>query len=489
MSTEGAAGRNRLFQSSFFQAMMKKPMTDNNAKILIVDDEESIRDSLRALLSQQGYEVTLAADGRQGIEILCAGPEFDVVLCDLRMPEIDGLKFVDLAVEKGVESPIVMMSAYGSIDLAVDAMSRGAFSFISKPFKHNEVLAVLEKAVAHDALVEENRRLRREVLDKNRYGEMVGRDAKMIAVFEAVEKIAPYKTSVLITGESGTGKELIARSIHRNSGRPPDSFVAVNCGAIPETLLESELFGHVKGAFTDAREDKQGLFERAHGGTLFLDEIAETPPGLQVKLLRALQDGEIRPVGSSRTMTVDVRIVAATKQYVEKLVADGRFREDLFYRLSVFPIELPPLRERPGDVPLLIDHFILTGGARLSIKVRGVRSKALALLMEYNWPGNVRELENVIERAMVLARSRYIEAGDLPEKIRGRAAGEIEASSDLPLTSGDLSVKRNARIMEEIVMRKALEKTRGNKTAAARLLDISHRTLLYKMQEYGIEDS
>ena len=463
-------------------------MTEAKAKILIVDDEEGMRDSLRVLLAQRGYEVALAADGRQGIDLLDDGESFDVVLCDLRMPNIDGLEFVDRVVAKGIESPVVMMSAYATIDLAVDAMRRGAFSFISKPFKANEVVAVLEKAIAHEVLLEENRHLRKEVFDKSRFGEMIGRDDKMMEVFEAVSKIAPYKTSVLITGESGTGKELVARSLHRNSDRVSGAFVAVNCGAIPETLLESELFGHVKGAFTDAHADKIGLFERADGGTLFLDEIAETPPRLQVKLLRALQDGEIRPVGSSQSKIVDVRIVAATKQYIDKLVADGIFREDLFYRLSVFPIALPPLRERPGDIPLLVDHFIRVYGARLAIRIKGVRSKALALLMEHNWPGNVRELENAIERAVVLAESQYIEMKNLPEKILGRITGEIDNSSELPLASGDLSVKHNARVMEEIVMRRALLKTRGNKSAAARLLDISHRTLLYKMQEYGIGD-
>jgi two-component system, NtrC family, response regulator AtoC len=463
-------------------------MTEAKAKILIVDDEEGMRDSLRVLLAQRGYEVALAADGRQGIDLLGGGESFDAVLCDLRMPNIDGLEFVDRVVAKGIESPVVMMSAYATIDLAVDAMRRGAFSFISKPFKANEVVAVLEKAIAHEALLVENRRLRKEVLDKSRFGEMIGRDDKMMEVFEAVSKIAPYKTSVLITGESGTGKELVARSLHRNSDRASGAFVAVNCGAIPETLLESELFGHMKGAFTDAHADKIGLFERAHGGTLFLDEIAETPARLQVKLLRALQDGEIRPVGSPQSKIVDVRIVAATKQYVDKLVADGIFREDLFYRLSVFPIALPPLRERPGDIPLLVDHFIRVYGARLGIRIKGIRSKALALLMEHNWPGNVRELENAIERAVVLAESLYIETKNLPEKIRRRITGEIDNSSELPLASGDLSVKHNARVMEEIVMRKALIKTRGNKSAAARLLDISHRTLLYKMQKYGIGD-
>ncbi|MCC6158021.1 MAG: sigma-54-dependent Fis family transcriptional regulator [Deltaproteobacteria bacterium] len=463
-------------------------MTNKNGRILVVDDEEPMRHSLETLLRRQGYETVSATDGQAGLDTLESAGPFDAVLCDLRMPNVDGMEFVRRAVESGHVMPIVVMSAYGSIDNAVEAMRMGAYSFVSKPFKPGEIAVVLGKALAHEALVDENRRLREEQQRQNTFEEMVGRDDRMREVFDAVQKIAPYKTSVLITGESGTGKELVARSIHRRSARA-GAFVAVNCGAIPENLLESELFGHVKGAFTDARFDKAGLFVEADGGTMFLDEIGEMPKHLQVKLLRALQEEEIRPVGGGVSRLVDVRIVAATQLPPADLVRDTRLREDLYYRLAVFPIHIPPLRDRPGDIPLLVEHFVKVHRARMGIRVQGVRQKALSALMEYNWPGNVRELENVIERAMVLAGSGYVETEHLSDVIRlRRIVSDAGVPEQMPLAGGELSIKQNSRYLEEVVIRKALAKTRGNRTTAARMLEISHRTLLYKIQEYQIDD-
>jgi two-component system, NtrC family, response regulator AtoC len=463
-------------------------MSERVPRILIIDDEEGMRHSIGILLKRQGYDSASAPDAMTGLQSLESPESFDAVLCDLRMPNMDGLEFVEAVIKKGIEVPVIMMSAYGTIDLAVEALQRGAFSFISKPFKPGEVIVVLQKAIAHDALVNENRMLREERLRNYRFEELIGRDEKMTSMFESVSKIAKYKTTVLIHGESGTGKELVARSIHRLSERT-GAFVAINCGAIPETLLESELFGHVRGAFTDAKSDRAGLFAEADSGTLLLDEVGEMPVHLQVKLLRVLQEEEVRPVGGTQSRKVDVRIVAATKQNLEDLIADNRFREDLFYRLSVFPIFLSPLRDRPGDIPLLADHFLAIHSRRLGLKSKGLRQKAMSLLMEYRWPGNVRELENVIERAMVISGGGFIEPDHLPEKARALQAAEMSGfPRGLPLANGELSVKSNSREMEILLIRKALEKTRGNRTNASKILEISLRALLYKLQEYGLTD-
>ncbi|MBZ0273588.1 sigma-54 dependent transcriptional regulator [bacterium] len=461
-------------------------MTDARPHILVIDDEESMRHSVGVILDRHGYDVTDAQSGEEGLSAIEEKGPFDVILCDLRMPGIDGLTFVERAIAAGVASPIIMMSAYGSIDAAVEAMRRGAFTFVSKPFKPNAFLATIEKALSHEELVRENRELREEKARQFRFDELVGRDEKMQAVFDQVRRIAPYKTTVLIVGESGTGKELVARSIHASSDRADKPFVAINCGAIPDALLESELFGHVRGAFTDARFERAGLFAEADGGTLFLDEIGEMPTHLQVKLLRALQEEEVRAVGASNPRKVDVRIVAATKQNLDARMRDGHFREDLFYRLSVFPIALPPLRERSGDIPLLVEHFLVTHGKRLGIRAKSVREKAMALLVEYPWPGNVRELENVLERAIVLAQGAPIDATHLPDRVRERLGAPGPGGDGLPVDRGELSIKSNSRELEARLIRMALERTRGNKTNAAKMLEISHRTLLYKIQEYGL---
>jgi two-component system response regulator AtoC len=401
------------------------------------------------------------------------------------MPQMDGLEFLKEVQKAGVESTIIMMSAYGTIDTAIEAMKLGAYDYISKPFKTDEIILTLRKAEEREQLRRENQLLRREVLREYSFENIVSKNAKMKEIFEVIKKVAPYKSTILIMGESGTGKELVARALHYNSDRSKRPFVAVNCGAIPENLLESELFGHVKGAFTDAIRTKRGLFEEADGGTLFLDEIGELPPQLQVKLLRVLQEGEIRRVGESRPIKVDVRIISATVKDLAREVNEGRFRDDLFYRLNVLPIHIPPLRERREDIPLLIDHFIKKFTQSTNKKVVGIDSKALEVLMNYKWSGNVRELENTIERAVVLADGENIMLENLPPEIREFKEEEVSLP---PVAEEEYSIKKASRILETNLIKKALKRTKGNHTHAARLLEISHRALLYKIKEYGIEE-
>jgi two-component system response regulator AtoC len=388
---------------------------------------------------------------------------------------------------------IIMMSAYGSLDLALDAMKRGAYDYVGKPFKPDEMLLVLRKAEERERLRRENLSLRRALAERAEppggegVGGMLGKSQAMQTVFRTLQKVAEYKTNVLITGESGTGKELVARALHDLGPRSTAPFVAVNCGAIPEALLESELFGHRKGAFTDATRDKKGLFEEADGGTLFLDEIGELPLALQVKLLRALQEEEIRRIGDTRETPVDVRVVAATTRDLPAEVKGGTFREDLYYRLNVLPLQLPPLRDRREDIPLLVEHFVRRYAekhARAGMRTTGVAPEAMELLLAYGWPGNVRELENTIERAMVLCEGPLIEPHVLEDRIKGTVARDKIQTT---LSSGELSIKKTTRVIEEELIRKALRATGGNRTNAAKILEISHRALLYKIKEYGIE--
>jgi two-component system response regulator AtoC len=367
-------------------------------------------------------------------------------------------------------------------------MKRGAYDYVSKPFRPDEVVLVLKKAEERERLFRENAALKQQLAradqrdDKGLRG-MVARAPRMAEITRTVKKIAEYKTTVLITGESGTGKELIAKAIHEQSPRAGGPFVAVNCGAIPETLLESELFGHKKGSFTDAIRDKKGLFEEASGGTLFLDEIGELPLAPQVKLLRVLQEHMVRPIGGVEDLKVDVRLVAATVRDLPTEVKEGRFREDLFYRLNVITVGLPPLRDRREDIAPLVEHFVRRTNIKLGTAIEGVSAEAMKLLLDYRWPGNVRELENTIERAMVLCDGKRIEVDGLPERVR-----ESRDRIRLSLQSGELSIKKTTRIIEEELIRKALRETRGNRTNASKILEISHRALLYKIKEYEIDD-
>ena len=451
-------------------------------RVLVVDDEENVRLVLRTLLKKHGYEVEVA-DGGEAALLSLDSFDPDVILTDVRMPRMGGLDLLAALAAKQHPATVIVMSAFGSVDLAIEAMKAGAYDYVSKPFKPDEVVLALRKAEEREALRRENRALREQIQKEDRFESIVAKSPAMLGIFRTITKIADFKTTVLVTGESGTGKELVARAVHARSQRRAAPFVAINCGAIPENLLESELFGHRKGAFTDANTDRRGLFEEAHGGTLFLDEIGELPLNLQVKLLRALQEETIRRLGDTKDVKVDARIITATQRDLGAEVKAGRFREDLYYRINVLAIAIPPLRTRREDVALLIDHFIARNNARLGTHVRGVSPQARKQLIEYSWPGNVRELENTVERAMVLAETDVLQASDLPERIR-----DALDAVQVQLASGELSIKRTSAAIEEIFIRRALQKTRGNRTRAADLLEISHRALLYKLKDYNITD-
>ncbi len=450
-------------------------------RVLVVDDEENLRLLVRTILRREGLEVEVAASGEQALALVeTFGP--DVILTDVRMPRMGGLDLLTTLKAKGNDAVVIVMSAYGNVDLAIEAMKAGAYDYLQKPFKPEELVLVLRKAEERESLRRENRALRQEMRQKDMFEDILAKSPEMQAIFKTISKIADFKTTALVMGESGVGKELVARAIHKRSSRRGGPFCAVNCGAIPETLLESELFGHKRGAFTDASSDRIGLFEQATTGTLFLDEIGELPQKLQVKLLRVLQEEVVRKLGDTRDTKVDVRIIAATHRDLNAETKAGRFREDLFYRINVLQIVIPPLRDRKEDIPILLDHFLARNNARFGTAIRGFEPEAKRLLLEYAWPGNVRELENTVERAMVLAERETMFVEDLPDRLR-----EARDPVKMQLMSGELSIKKTARAIEEILIRRALLKTGGNRTRAAEVLEISHRALLYKIKDYHIE--
>ena len=448
-------------------------------RVLVIDDEENLRHYLQLILGEAGYQVAIAQDGEEGLAKM-QRHAWDIILCDIKMPSMDGMALLKAAKEKGLEGTIIMMSAYGTVDTAVEAMKIGAYDYVSKPFNADEIILTLKKAEERERLREENIRLRDEVQRNYDLEHIVAQSEAMRKVFELIKKVAQHKSSVLITGESGTGKELVARAIHHNSDRREKPLISVNCGAIPENLLESELFGHVKGAFTDAVKSKRGLFEMAHEGTMFLDEVGELPQNLQVKLLRVFQDGEIRRVGDTQASYVDVAIIAATAKDLASEVKNNRFREDLYYRLNVLPIHIPPLRERKADIPPLVEYFIDIYNRKLGLQIKEVSQGAMERFLQYPWPGNVRELENIIERAMILAEGDTI----VFEGLLMHVHEDVESG---PSSSG-LSIKKGAREMEIRLIKEALKQTKGNRLRAARMLEISHKALLYKLKDYGLED-
>ena len=452
-------------------------------RILVVDDEPGLRHTLSLILAGDGHETEAAADGAAALAALEARGA-DLVLCDLRMPTMDGLTFLERYRASAGGALVVMMSAYGDDDAALDAMQRGAYDYIPKPFRADQVILVVRKAIERERLRRQVERLSEELSVLRGDAGIVGHSPRVREAIAVARKVARHPTTVLVTGESGTGKELVARLVHRESPRAAGPFVAINCGAIPESLLESELFGHAKGAFTGAASERRGLFEEAHGGTLFLDEIGELPLALQVKLLRVLQEGEVRRVGDNAARPVDVRVVAATNRDLEQETAAGRFRADLYYRINVVRLHLPALRERREDLPELVRHFVGIYAARYGVPPRCATAAAMRRLMEYDWPGNVRELENVVERALVLAEGPEIDVAQLPPALLGAprpGAGEAPEADD------DLSIKRRTAALERALIRRALERTGGNRTRAAELLDLSHRALLYKIREYELE--
>jgi two-component system response regulator AtoC len=457
--------------------------------VLVVDDDEQLRQRLIVGLTREGFEAIAVGSAPQAMAELERRLQ-DWVVIDMRMLLGEGGALLDEVRRRAPRTSLMATSPAGGQEI-LEAIRRGAYDCLTKPFRVEDLVLALRKAEERERLLgrgdggEPVRPIAGE--ERGRVvasGEIVARSPRMEELLRLTRKIAEYKTTVLVTGESGTGKEMVARVLHEASPRRGAPFVPVNCGAIPEALLESELFGHRKGAFTDAHRDKPGRFEEASGGTLFLDEIGDLPLALQVKLLRALQEQEIRPLGSTSDVKVDVRVVAATMRNLSEEVAAGRFREDLYYRLNVFPIHLPPLRERKEEIPALVELFVAKTNRKLGTRIRGVSPEAMQLLMEHSWPGNVRELENTVERAIVLAEGEMIEPDGLPEKLR-RTRGRIRP----PLPEGaELSIKKATRVIEEELIRRALRETRGNRTYAAKILEISHRALLYKIKDYGIED-
>jgi two-component system, NtrC family, response regulator PilR len=451
-------------------------------RVLVVDDERSMRELLSITLRQADYDVTIAEGGAAALARL-ERETFDLIITDLRMQETDGMAVLRAVRERAPETVVVVVTAYASTETAVEAMRLGAYDYVTKPFKLDEIRVTLANALERKRLRDENRALKRQLIKAGPFDGFVGRSPAMQVVFDTIHKTADSGSTVMVTGESGTGKELVARAIHHASARRTGPFVSVNCGAVPENLMESELFGHVKGAFTGAVSASEGLFAAADGGTLFLDEITEIPSSLQVKLLRAIQEREIRRVGDVRDVAVDVRLVAASNRDLARAVADGVLREDLFYRLNVIPIHLPPLRERREDIPLLIAHFIEKIAAAQGKTAWRVTPDAMALLERHHWPGNIRELENVIERAMVLGSTDVIDGDALPPDLRQPPrAGDI--TIELPADGVDLEATL-ARI-EQRYIEMALERTSGIQTRAAELLKVSFRQFRYKLRKHSL---
>jgi two-component system, NtrC family, response regulator AtoC len=462
-------------------------------QILVVDDEPNLRRVLAAQLARDGWEVMVAEDGEAGLALLDEH-HFDLVITDLKMPKVDGMELLRRALAIDPELPVVMITAHGTVDNAVEALKTGAFDYITKPFDQAELRTIVQKALrTRDLASTEASRAAAPVApsELSRYG-IIGESAAIKSIYQVLERVADTPTTVLITGESGTGKELVARALHENSSRRDKPFIKVNCAAIPRDLMESELFGYERGAFTSAVSSKPGRFELASGGTLFLDELGTIPIEMQVKLLRALQESEFERVGGIKTLRVDVRLVAATNSDLKKEIAAGTFREDLYYRLNVVRIRLPPLRERTEDISLLVRHFVQKFDERLGKRVSGASASALEVLVRYAWPGNIRELENVIERAVLFCDGSELGVDDLPAELRDGGALR-ESSSGTPLPDGPTDglkerVKAAMVVLERELIVRALDQTHGNVTHAARLLKISRKGLQLKMKELGLRE-
>jgi DNA-binding NtrC family response regulator len=445
--------------------------------VLVVDDESGILDTLRILLRNEGFEVMTAQGGKAGLEQIRAGVH-DIILSDVRMPQVSGLDILTAAREQDPMTPVILMTAQASLQSAISAVNQGAFYYIQKPFSNDELIAILRRACEFRAVRVENKQLKQEIRrrDKAAVTRPIGKSKRFMELLKLAEHVSPTESTVLIQGESGTGKEVVARYIHNLSNRADGPFLSINCGALPENLLESELFGHVKGSFTGAVRDKQGLFAAARGGSFFLDEVGEMPPSLQVKLLRVLQEREAIPVGATEAIPVDVRIIAATNRDLEEEIRRGNFRSDLFYRLNVIALNLPPLRERRDDLLLLIEAFLQSLAHETTSDPKALASEALDAVMVYEWPGNVRELENALEHAVVLSRGNLIEAGALPERITKRRKEPLVAERSY--RNPTLEVIERAYIMW------VLQAEGGNKTRAAEVLGIDPSTLYRKLSRY-----
>ena len=449
-------------------------------KILVVDDDPSLRQMLTTVLTAQGYTVQSAEDGLAAVEAV-QETFFDLILMDIRMPRLDGIGALERIKEISPGIPVIIMTAYAAVDTAIQALKTGAYDYLTKPLDLDELKILLPKALQHDQLVQENRYLQQRLNDRFDSTSIIGNSTAMRSLFEVMAQVAPSEASVLISGESGTGKELIANALHTNSPRRVHPMINVNCAALPETLLESELFGHEKGAFTGATSRTRGRFQLAHRSTLFLDEIGEMAPATQAKILRALQEREIEPVGSSAVIKIDTRVIAATNKNLEDEIRAGRFREDLYYRLNVVRLEIPPLRARCEDVPLLADFFLERLAAKNRKLIRGFTPRAMDLLMRHDWPGNVRELENLVERAVIMARGDRLTPAEFPENLAPAAP-----PAPAPGAAGAIRSGRSLKEVEREMILRTLEEAGGNRTHAARILGISRRTLQLKLKEYGI---
>ncbi len=447
------------------------------AKIVVIDDDTSLRRVLEYNLQEEGYEVAAAASGEEGLKLF-KQLQPDLVITDMKMSGMDGLKVLHCVKESSPDTLVIIITAFGTVDVAVEAMKAGAYDYITKPFNREALKLTVKKALQFSGMAEENKRLKDALRDKADFRSIVGSSAEMEKVFAMVRKVADTEAAVFITGESGTGKELIARSIHANSSRRDGPFVAINCSAIPRDLLESELFGHTKGAFTGAIKEKSGKFQLAEGGTIFLDEVGELLLELQPKLLRVLQEKEVELLGGTKPLKLDVRVISATSLNIEKAIAEGTFREDLYYRLSVIPIHLPPLRERRKDIPLLIKYFsVKHGGETISFD-----KEAMEALTNFSWPGNVRELENTVERLLIMRSGEVISFGELPDKFREHSHNNSNGVIRLPDEGYSLE-----QLEREVVV-EALERNAWNQTAAARFLRIPRHTLIYRIEKYNIEE-
>ena len=458
----------------------------NQLHVLVVDDDSAVRDVLQEALTQEEYSVSTAEDGAAAIQAV-KDSVVHIVITDFQLPDIDGLAIIDRLAKLDAKIIPIMMTGFGTIETAVRAMKSGAFDFITKPFDLEAVAVVVRKAAEFLRLRQENHLLRKAVRDQYRLEQLVGASEPIQQVMEFVRKVADSDSTVMIQGESGTGKELVARMLHFNSLRKDRPLVPVNCGAIPENLLESELFGHEKGAFTGATHARMGRFELANGGTIFLDEIGEMSLPLQVKLLRVLQEREFERVGGNRTIHVDVRIVAATNQDLETLVEEKRFRKDLFYRLNVIPIVIPPLRERRSDIPLLIDHFLTRFNQTKHTEISSLAPDALHLLTEYDWPGNIRELENMIERLVVLKKRGVLSIGDLPDKICRKSSGTELKEQFIRFSEDGINLSREVEQYEKHLIMEALRKANGVTSRAAQLLQLNRTTLVEKLKRKGVD--
>ena len=453
-------------------------------KILVADDEQSMREFLDIMLKKEGYKVSLASNGEEVVKLI-DNDLFDLVLMDIRMPKLDGISALKKIKSTSPETVVIMITAYASADTAIKAMKEGAYDYITKPFKVEEIKLIINNALEKKNLQKENILLKRVVRDRYHFGNIIGQSPKMMALYDLLEKVSPTKTNILIAGESGTGKELVAKAIHYNSVRKEKPFVTLNCGAIPESLIESELFGHMKGAFTDAIATKKGLFEVADEGTIFLDEISELPLLMQVKLLRVLQDKEFKRVGGTEDIRVDVRIISATNKDLEEAVKEKHFREDLFYRLNVIQIKLPPLRDRKEDIPILAGHFLKKYSEELNKNILKTSPEALQILLNYEYPGNVRELQNIIERAVALESNQELTVHNLSSYLSEQPLLR-KGPIDIEIPNEGIDLEKMVEDLERTLLLKALDKTKGIKKKAAELLRINFRSMRYRLEKYGL---